>query len=79
MGPGADVFARVMGLPNRQGHGARVAGDLTIFAKRDNISLDKHIDATLYQYIIVCIATLGCHGIDVDIVIVDADVAAVSY
>jgi hypothetical protein len=27
MGPGIDVFARVMGPPNRQGHGARVAGD----------------------------------------------------
>ena len=33
MGPGVDVFARVMGPPNRQGHGARVAGDLTIFAR----------------------------------------------
>ncbi len=27
MGPAADIFARVMGPPNRQGHGARVAGD----------------------------------------------------
>ena len=30
MGPAADVFARVMGPPNRQGHGARVAGDRTL-------------------------------------------------
>jgi hypothetical protein len=27
MEPAANVFARVMGPPNRQGHGARVAGD----------------------------------------------------
>ena len=33
MGPGTDVFAGVMGLPNRQGHGAKVAGDLTKFAR----------------------------------------------
>ncbi len=30
MGPAADIFARVMGPPNRQGHGARVAGDRTL-------------------------------------------------
>ena len=30
MGPGIDVFARVMGPVNRQGHGARVAGDRTL-------------------------------------------------
>jgi hypothetical protein len=29
MGPGIDVFARGMGPVNRQGHGARAAGDLT--------------------------------------------------
>ncbi|MGO9290594.1 MAG: hypothetical protein ACLQIJ_17820, partial [Polyangia bacterium] len=27
MGPGIDVFAKVMGPPDRQGDGARVAGD----------------------------------------------------
>jgi hypothetical protein len=30
MGPGNGIFARVMGPPNRQGHGARVAGDRTL-------------------------------------------------
>jgi hypothetical protein len=30
MGPGIGIFAKVMGPPNRQGHGARVAGDRTL-------------------------------------------------
>jgi hypothetical protein len=41
MGPGIGIFARVMGPPNRQGHGARVAADRTLAV---GVSLSRRMD-----------------------------------